>query len=224
MAQGSGVRQHAAPRSRTRSPDKAADAHAPYDKLFCVSSRLSSCGAARPKRGQGARLQPQRPHRRRDVAEHECLGGTAQRVGHQHGQAVVAIRHVRLLGGERIDDVAQGRQRHVDSHGLLQLLARGAGFLHALAARQVHEAELAARHRLRLQVGGLDDDAEDLVAAAALRIHQRARRLAPRHALLQRRRQICVPSAVAARRGAVRVSRGRWCVAPWRAASIRTEW
>mmetsp|Transcript_2465 Transcript_2465/g.4375 ORF Transcript_2465/g.4375 Transcript_2465/m.4375 type:complete len:347 (-) Transcript_2465:410-1450(-) len=107
----------------------------------------------------------------RHVDKHKRLGVPSQAIRQKHGELVVTVRDVPLLRGERADNVAQGRQRLVDSLCLLKLLTRGAALLNALATCEVHKAELTLRHGLRLKVGPLDDKAHHEVTTARLAIH-----------------------------------------------------
>ena len=68
-------------------------------------------------------------------------------------ERAVAEGHVLLVGAARRDDVPERRQRLVDVLGLLQRLARGAGLVDALAAREVDLRGEAKLDEARPRVG-----------------------------------------------------------------------
>jgi len=80
----------------------------------------------------------------RHHGNHRGLAVAAQGVLQESCELRVAERNVhsvRLLS-EGIDYVSQGRQRLVDFLGLVEAFTRGAGYSHALTARQVDEVKL----------------------------------------------------------------------------------
>lgn len=56
---------------------------------------------------------------------------------------VVPVGHVRAVLGERGDDVPQGGERLVDARRLAQTVGRRVRLALSLAARQVHQVQLA---------------------------------------------------------------------------------
>lgn len=54
------------------------------------------------------------------VDEHERLRAASDRVLHQHGEFVVAVRYVGLLSGQGVDHVPEGRERLIDAVGFLE--------------------------------------------------------------------------------------------------------
>ena len=108
------------------------------------------------------------------------------------GVAVWHVHAARARGvvPQRADHIAQREQALVDGDCLREPHAHRAGALVALAAREVHEVELGARHARRRAIARhaalLHDHGEDRVAAGTALVHARGARRAADGARLER--------------------------------------
>ena len=80
---------------------------------------------------------------RRDVDEHERLGVAAERVLEEVRELRVAVGHVFVAVRERLNAIAEVRERTVDGDRLLERRARRAALVEALGAGEVDEVQQA---------------------------------------------------------------------------------
>lgn len=80
---------------------------------------------------------------RTHLHHHQRLAVPAERVLQQVGEPRVPEGHVGVAAAQRVDDVAQRRQRLVDALGLAEAAALRPRLGDPLRARQVHQVQLA---------------------------------------------------------------------------------
>ena len=116
----------------------------------------------------------------RQGGDHQRLRVAAERVLEEARELRVAIRYVLGLAvDERRYDVAERRERQVDLGGLLEAIAGGARLRLALAARQVHQIELAdlvVLLALLVRLAHLHANGEHGVRTRRVGVHERGAR------------------------------------------------
>jgi len=101
----------------------------------------------------------------RDIDEHERLAVATETPLQQVRQLGVTVRYVLVLVGQGTDHVAQGRERLVDGHRLLQAVAGAAAVGESLAAGEIDQVQKTARHGAGDRVLAIDLELEHAVTA-----------------------------------------------------------